>query len=47
MYERPENTALGNTGMDWGYGMLGRAKSDEEMSVLQKGLEKEEVIDGK
>jgi hypothetical protein len=28
-------------------GMLGRAKSDEEMPVLQKGLEKEEVINGK
>jgi hypothetical protein len=27
--------------------MLDRAKSDEEMPVLQKGLEKEEVIDGK
>jgi hypothetical protein len=27
--------------------MLGRAKSDEEMPVLQKRLEKEEVIDGK
>jgi hypothetical protein len=33
--------------MNWGSGMLGRGNFNEEMPILQKGLEEGEVIDEK
>jgi hypothetical protein len=41
--EWPENTALGDAGVNRGKRVLGGAEADEEMPVEQEGLKEEEA----